>query len=156
MTTPAPRMEWKPLGWEVTVPPGRYFLGDPCYAIADDDWMTLLESTTATTAYFEDQPAGELRGHQVLAFSTKWGDGEYHDQDGGAYSVDAGLIGLVPEALAVQAGKYDLATLGRWVEFTAPETCTDDKTGLLVFGPVKIDTDPDPEEDDDWHEASRY
>lgn len=145
----APRMSWQPLGWQVTVPPGRYFLGDPCYAVPDDDWMPLLESTTARPdGYFEDAPVGEVRGHQVLAFSTKHGDGTYRDTEGHAYSVDAGLIGLVPAALAEQAAKYDLATLGRWVDFEAETACTDDRTGVLVFGPVKIDTDPDYDTDD--------
>jgi hypothetical protein len=147
---PAPRMTWRSLGWEVTVPAGTYFLGDPCYAVPKEDWMQLL----ATCGSFEDTPVGEVAGHQVLAFGTRWGDGTYTDTDGHPYSVDAGLIGLVPEALYAGRERHDLDDLGRVVTFSQPQECADDTTGLLVFGNVKIDTDPEPEEEgeDDWHE----
>jgi hypothetical protein len=146
-TTGRAAMEFRSLGWEVTVPAGEYFLGDPCYAVHDADWMPLLHSC----GFFQDKPVGTVRGHQVLGFGTRWGDGTYHDQDGHEYSVDAGLIGLVPLALWRQAPKYDEATLrdlGQIVAVGHPFTCSTDATsGLLIFGNTKIDTDPEVEDD---------
>jgi hypothetical protein len=118
----------------ITVPAGTFFLGDPCYAISDDEWMTLLNSC----AFFEDSPVGALRGHKVIAFSTATGDGVYHDQHHNSYCVDAGLIGLTPRALF--AGKYDLDDLGTVITFDTEQTASTDDEGLLTFGPVRIDT----------------
>lgn len=151
MTTQETPMTYRSLGWTVEVPTGTYYLGDPCYAFDDHaEWMTLLNSC----GMFEDKPVGEIRGQQVLAFGTKWGDGSYRDSDGNAYSVDAGLIGLVPWDVASAQAQYpDLAELGRVVTFDRPVTCTDDGSGVLVFGDIKIDTDPEPEDDwegEDW------
>lgn len=28
----------------ITIPSGKYVLGDPCYSIDDDHWMDLLDS----------------------------------------------------------------------------------------------------------------
>lgn len=147
--TATQKMTHHALGWEVTVPAGTYFLGDPCYAIPEQDWMPLLESC----GYFADRAVGEVHGHQVLAFGTRWGDGTYYDTDEREYSVDAGLIGLVPQDLYAGTERYDLGTLGQVVTFAQDVTASTDATsGLLVFGPHKIDTDPEQDdyEDQEW------
>lgn len=125
----------KPTGWTVKVSGGKYFLGDPCYAVPEEDWMPLLRSC----GFFNESPVGEVRGHQVLGFRTRWGDGGYFDKYGHSYSVDSGLIGLVPEPLHLGTGRYNLARLGRFVEFAEPTTCTTDGT-VLRFGHITIDT----------------
>jgi hypothetical protein len=142
-----PRMQVRATGWKVTVPPGTYFLGDPCYAVPDADWAPLLASCDT----FE-RPVGCVRGFEVLAFGTRWGDGTYTDGDGNEYGVDAGLIGLTPMGMN-PSGKDqyggDLAALGQIVTFPDETVCTTDgESGLLVFGDVKIDTDPEQDEDD--------
>ena len=120
----------------VVVPPGKYFLGDPCYAVPDDLWDELLESN----AYFEI-PVGKAGGHDVLGFSTAYGDGTYEDQYGHAFPVDAGLIGLVPVALVNEKEIAEYTELpGIWVEFTTPTTCSSNN-GVLTFGKYHINTD---------------
>lgn len=127
--------------WAVTVPAGHYFLGDPCYAVPNECWMHLLE----TCDFFEGSPIGQANGSQVLAFATAWGDGVYDDQDGNAYPVDAGLIGLTPIALAQQRDDFDrLESLGRFVDFDRPTTCSKAE-GVLTFGNYIIDTDESEE-----------
>lgn len=147
---------FRTLGWEVQVPAGTYFLGDPGYAIdAEDEWAQMLESA----GYFDDKPVGTLNGQQVIAFNTAHGDGGYRDSDGHRYTVDAGLIGLVPEAVYSRQASYpDLGKLGRIVTFVRPVTCTDDRSGALVFGEIKIDTGwmPEDEKDDGWDDEDSY
>lgn len=132
---------------EVEVPAGKYILGDPCYAIPDDEWLDLLD----TCDYF-NTPIGTLRKRQgtfrVVAFSTRWGDGCYEGTDGKMYPVDAGLIGLVPvEVVGMDALRKDLCNV---VTFDKPTKCSSDGEGKLRFGHITIDTDPaDVEEDED-------
>lgn len=132
--------------YDVTVPAGTYFLGDPCYAVPDKDWMPLLESC----GYFDanrdgtGSPVGTVRGFEVLSFGTKYGDGVYRDQFGKSYPVDAGMIGLTPVALV-----KDMAdkSLGQIVTFDRPTICHEDD-GVLTFGHIVINTRDDDE--DDW------
>ena len=133
---------------EVEVPAGRYILGDPCYAVPDDEeWMELLESCD----YF-NTPIGTIRRNgaglkpfKIVAFSTRWGDGCYRGTDGNSYPVDAGLIGLVPvEVIGMDALRDDLCTV---VTFDKPTKCSSDGEGKLRFGHITIDTDPAQDEE---------
>ena len=95
---------------EAKAPPGTYFIGDPCYAVPDDDWHDLLESTGYLGLYAseenkkldiynrKDDMNGVFRykGRYILASSTSYGDGCYPGSDGFSYGVDAGMIGAVP------------------------------------------------------------
>jgi hypothetical protein len=120
----------------VEVPAGSYYLGDPCYTVPDRLWGEVLESCD----YFSD-PVGVVRGHHVLAFSTKYGDGTYHDEAGNSYPVDAGLIGLVPVALVEEQekGEVERSKCSRIVTFTKPVQCWADD-GTLHFGNITIET----------------
>lgn len=121
--------------YQVSVPAGRYFLGDPCYTVPNNLWGTLLQSCD-----FFDQPIGEVNGHKVLAFPTAQGDGLYEDQNGHEYPVDAGLIGLVPEALVdmEKLSKYR-GGVGKWLEVSHYILCTGED-GVMEFGNITIDT----------------
>ncbi len=130
-------MKIKSTFFVVEVPAGKYFLGDPCYAVADKDWHGLLDSC----GYFEDSPIGTIPNtdRKVLAFSTMYGDGSYQDQYGNEYGVDAGMIGLTP--LVDEFDKKQLLeSLGLIVEFTRPTKCSNKTEGVLEFGKYSIDT----------------
>ena len=131
---------------EVLVPAGRYFLGDPCYAVRGAKWHDLLNSCACFS-----RPVGAVDGAEVLAFRTAWGDGTYHDNEGLQYPVDAGLIGLTPRALIEDENA--VANCGRWIEFARPALCSRSDKGLLTFGILKIDTSDfdlcDDEEDEE-------
>ncbi|GAB2734272.1 hypothetical protein [Nocardioides pakistanensis] len=132
----------------ISVPAGTYFLGDPCYAVPDEDWADLLVQTD----FFHGSPSGVVRDHDVFAFSTlELGDGEYHDEHGHSYQVDSGLIGLTAAELANPTGAPEhaawLESSGQIVTFTEPvEISREDY--LLTFGPYRIDLaeDMDAEE----------
>lgn len=134
MNQPTPHMTCWPLALEASVPAGAYFLGDPCYAVPGELWDELLASCD-----FFNAPIGSVKSHQVLAFSTAFGDGDYVGSDGISYGVDSGLIGLTPLALVPECERERLATLGSVVEFAAPVRCTW-RDGLMAFGHVRIDT----------------
>ena len=115
----------------VEVAAGKYVLGDPCYVVPEGDWHDLLKSSQ----YFEN-PIGIVNGHQVLGFSTRWGDGTYADNKHRYYPVDAGLIGLVPFDYATDIDNES----SHIVEFARETVCTRYSEGILVFGDIRIDT----------------
>jgi hypothetical protein len=124
---------------KVIVPAGKYYLGDPCYAVPNSLWDKLLGSCN-----FFNNCVGEVNGHKVLAFNTAHGDGVYADQFENEFPVDAGIIGLVPEALIdmeeFQGNYPDMP--GIWVKYDYETVCeTDGKT--LRFGKHRIETDSD-------------
>jgi len=130
---------------DVIVPAGSYVLGDPCYAVPDEKWDELLESCN----YFQS-PIGyicfdDFRVNKtfILGFPTRWGDGEYHGNNGKSYPVDAGLIGLVPVDIVedLDAHKEFIVT------FSKDTLCTNDGSGELHFGGISIETDPQEEEE---------
>ena len=120
----------------IIVPAGKYYVGDPCYAF-NEGWIPLLESCD----YF-DRPAA---ANGVVAFSTAYGDGVYHDGDGRRYMVDAGLIGIVP----VDVAECEEVTGMHLVEFTTPVRCDSDE-GVISFKAdnvrIEINTDYELEE----------
>lgn len=124
--------------WTVAVPAGTYFLGDPGYAVPAADWMPLLESCGGH--FGAGPPIGQVAGYQVVAFTTNYGDGEFWDQYGHFYGVDAGLIGLVPSAANWKRPMKELRRLGRIVQFKKPTLATTDDEGRTQFGKYRIDT----------------
>jgi hypothetical protein len=120
------------------VPPGTYYLGDPCYTVPNELWQELLESCD----YF-DTPEGTVYGYTVIAFGTAHGDGVYSDRAGNFYPVDAGLIGLVPVGLAGDVVRDDLV---RKIQIDHPTICSS-FDGVLKFGHIEINTDDTEDED---------
>jgi hypothetical protein len=121
----------------ITMPAGQYYLGDPCYCLASM-WREVLDKSN----YFET-PFVIGKKLPIIAFETAFGDGIYFDQNGTEYSVDSGLIGLVPVSMA------DSAPIGvQKVKFKTSVECYIDGP-RLHFGEYVIDTDPDPYEPDD-------
>jgi hypothetical protein len=117
---------------------GKYYVGDPCYVLQGKQsaWMKVLEASD----YF-NKPYTK-KGKTAVAFGTAYGDGEYYDQDGNAYPVDAGLIGVVPVSMATRKKPTGV----HLVDFKKPFECEQDGS-VLKFGHIVIDTDPE-----DWTE----
>lgn len=70
---------------------GLYYVGDPCYVVADKDWGKLLDKFN----FFEDN-SFEYHDEQCWAAGTAYGDGCFEDNFDREYGVDAGLLGIVP------------------------------------------------------------
>lgn len=122
-----------------TMPAGTYYVGDPCYAI-ETKWQEILRQTD-----FFKNPVGTINGKKVLAFGTAFGDGEYIDDEGRKYGVDAGLIGLVPVEVAEKT--HALKYMHK-LNFSIPIVCTNNG-GMMRFGDIVIDTIGDNDEDED-------
>jgi hypothetical protein len=134
----------------VTCPPGRYWVGDPCYSIPNDEWMPWLEAADYTRNSREHVLAAKVGGHIAVGVSTAYGDGEYPDEQGRMYGVDAGLIGVVPVEIA--ENKYNHDEAGRIIEFDREFDCYYDD-GVVVLGPIRIHTG---DSYDEWVEDPEY
>ena len=78
----------------MTMPAGSYYVGDLCYVMTDDEWTEFCELTINGSVCLD----GEFTladGRRFASYSTAYGDGEYPDQLGNSYPVDAGLIGCI-------------------------------------------------------------
>jgi hypothetical protein len=88
-------------------------------------------------------------------FGTQWGDGTYEDQEGNSYPVDSGTIGCILVSDITHTDDENDTNLGTVHTFTDPFRVRALK-GILFFGDVTIDTDPqyhDYPEYDEWNEA---
>jgi hypothetical protein len=121
------------------MPAGKYYIGDLCYVMDSDEW----DEFCAITIQGNNCIDGEFElsdGRRFAIYSTRWGDGEYYDQYGHTYSVDAGSIGCILMS-DIRAHKYDnILDLGAVQEFAEPFE-TGSHKGQLEFGHVLIDTD---------------
>lgn len=142
------------------MPAGKYYIGDLCYVMTDDEWDEFCSLTIKGNQCFD----GEFQfadGRKFATYGTKWGDGEYSDQYGNRYSVDAGLIGCI-RIEDIRANKYeDISELGAIVEFETDfvtDGGRDDPNweGTIQFGRIAIETGDDPnsyeEEDYEYDE----
>ena len=129
------------------MPAGTYYIGDLCYVMTDGEWEEFCSITIKGNRCLD----GEFEfkdGRRFATYGTAHGDGEYHDQYGHTYSVDAGLIGCI-RMEDIRADKYDnLLRLGAIQEF-ASAFATSEHQGQIYLGHVIIDTDPAYDEDEE-------
>lgn len=129
------------------MPAGRYYIGDLCYVMTDDEWKEFCNITLKDNRVLD----GEFQlpdGRRFATYSTAHGDGTYYDQYGHSYSVDAGLIGCILES-DIKAEKYEnLLDLGAIVDMNTPFVTSGgrydsgDWEGVIQFGTFMIETDP--------------
>ena len=124
---------------------GKYYVGDLCYVL-HDRWDEFCSLTISGNRVLD----GEFNlkdGTRFATFTTKWGDGNYFDQDGKSYDVDAGLIGCVAVEDINFDDKSNFVAGGRVVEFVNDFT-TFSAGGVITIGNIAIDTDPVEEEEE--------
>ena len=74
------------------MPAGKYYIGDLCYVMTNEEWDEFCKLTISGHECVD----GEFTfadGRRFATYGTKWGDGEYRSNIGTKHSVDAGLIG---------------------------------------------------------------
>ena len=138
-----------------TLPPGRYYVGDLCYVVPDDQWMDFVDRCFPDGNNMVNGVFETYEGINYANFSTKYGDGVFGDYFGPTYSVDSGSIGCIPLcALPADLDLKEVLDLGNIVDFDeAFEVGYDDKTGTITFGHIDIVTgEDDDEEDYDYEE----
>ncbi len=140
----------------MTMPAGKYYIGDLCY-VMHDAW------TEVCRLFFPaDAPPKGVEGEFTLkdgrrfaSFATAYGDGEYLSSINTSHSVDSGSIGCI-RVEDIRDNEYTpefLAKLGAFVEFDQPFEVSNDQ-GMLTFGHVQIETAGgyDEEEEDYFSE----
>ena len=123
------------------LPAGKYYVGDLCYVMSDDRWeeavALMFEGRVERAGYFKLKD-----GTDFVTFSTMYGDGEYYDQQGRAYSVDSGSIGCIDMKWVSEAD----CSGGQIVEF-AEDFGFARVEGNINFGCVSIETADEYTED---------
>ena len=115
----------------VALPPGRYWIGDPCYVIPKSEWSSFLAAIDRDTAI------ATIGQHQAAVFRTHYGDGSFTGDNDVRYGVDSGNIAAVPMELVQQR---DPPT-GSVIDTPGPLICdADHKTGEIRFGSLTIFT----------------
>lgn len=139
----------------MTMPAGRYYIGDLCY-VMHDEWDEVCDLFFPASSY-PGQTEGEFvlkDGRRFASFGTAYGDGTYRSNIGTEHAVDSGSIGCILVS-DIRDSQYDnIEELGAIVEFDQPFEVSKDQ-GLLVFGHVEIETagDYDWDEEDEAQEA---
>jgi len=121
----------------ITLPAGRYLIGDLCYR--DEDVWDQMISTKGMSGKAHSSHEGT--DHSFVILNTKYGDGSYEDNEESTYYVDSGTIGI----MSWDKGSSLSSTSGRVFDFPEEfKVYSDD--GVLHFGHIVIDTDPEPVE----------
>ena len=121
---------------------GKYYIGDLCYVVSDDNWDKLLDETN----YLEDKNIS-YKEFPIWCNSTSYGDGTYTDREGREYSVDAGIIGVMPVEAMDQTSDG-----GNIIEFKN-DFETDYCDGIFFIGDITINTRCD---EDEYEENSSW
>jgi len=109
---------------EFIVPKGTYYVGDLCYALEDDIYHGVFGDKGYVNGLYRNEE------DFFLVSGTAFGDGEYVDTEGRSYSVDAGILGICPIALAKKGTDG-----GHVVEFDGATECYF-RAGMFSFTPV--------------------
>ena len=142
----------------MTMPAGLYYVGDLCYVL-HDEWDEVCELLFAGR---DDHGCNEgeftLRdGRRFAIYNTAYGDGEYRDNEGNRYLVDAGSIGCI-RIEDIRQTPENFINGGVALTFLKPFLTGSDGS-TLTFGHVSINTNPDydyGDYDDDVDEAQEW
>lgn len=83
------------------------YIGDPCYVLQGLAWKDFIKQYNEI--YETQYKHLNFKGYVIGVSETKYGDGEYLDNQGFVYPVDAGLIGALP----LEVVDESLASLGQ-------------------------------------------
>jgi hypothetical protein len=124
-------------------PAGEYYVGDLCYVLDRHDKGELELWGVICSKFFPkngDYVTGdfELNGMRYSSYGTMYGDGSYHDQEGHAFAVDSGTIGVV----SIEHVDRDAPSIhgGNIIQFEKDFTTTE-KDGVITIGHLHINTE---------------
>ena len=149
-----------------SIPAGRYFVGDPVYLAGSggqDAWDDLCEKINADGERDKRSVIGgvTMNGVPVIVADTAYGDGTFYDEKGNAYSVDSGLLSVIPVEMAehLRVPESELKDSGRIVDVPAPVKMSYDDfdEGTIRIGGIEIITgDGADDSNDDSEEYTDY
>jgi len=127
------------------LPPGRYFIGDPCYVFSRSDWDNF-----ACDAILDGRET--IQDLPYFAAHTLNGDGLYKGSNGFEFGVDAGLLGAIPVALITKTPDPGDGII---VDCPGGLDC-EENDGIFTFGGLVIDTRKSEGGDEDADLDSRF
>ena len=138
----------------MTMPAGKYYVGDLCYVMHDawDECVGLFFPPGSPGRGVE----GEFTlkdGRRFASFGTAYGDGTYGSNMRTSHSVDSGSIGCIriEDIRDEEYSKELLQELGAFIDFDHPFEVFAN-AGLLKFGHVEIETSGDSDWDNEEEE----
>jgi len=124
------------------MPAGRYYVGDLCYVMTDEEWdevCGLLFEGRSDHGCNE----GEFilkDGRRFVTYNTKYGDGRYESNMWTDHSVDSGGIGCIRLEDIRRGDTFDdIKTFGAVMNFPV-DFVTGKEDGVIQFDRVTIDT----------------
>ena len=128
---------------------GTYYVGDLCYVL-HDEWDEVCELIIKDGVCLD----GEFTlkdGRRFAIYSTAYGDGNYFDQNGKSYDVDAGSIGcILMDDINLESEGNFLA--GGNIHTFDTSFYTGEMDGKIMFHTLSINTDPEEE----YNEEEEY
>ena len=125
-----------------TLPAGRYYIGDLCYAMKDDVYNGVFGGNGYASGFYKTKDG------IFLLNRTAYGDGSYKGSNDFDYGVDAGIIGIA--SMSVCNPEKDVYG-GTLHTFTEPVVCTFKNGGVFEFNSgdwfLEIDTALDFDDD---------
>jgi len=126
---------------------GTYYVGDLCYVLHerwDEVCSLIIEGNRCIDGEFNLKD-----GTRFAIYGTAYGDGNYFDQNGKSYDVDAGSIGCVLLDDIDLSNQENFLAGGNIHTFdTSFYTGTMD--GKIMFHTLSIDTDPVYNEEEEY------
>lgn len=97
---------------QTTLPPNKYYIGDPCYVLSDDVYDNVFGPLYNKGIY-------EHNGHKFAIGATACGDGIFKDNKKRRYCVDAGVLSIIPYELCEKENDCkEMNKLGKVFTFT--------------------------------------
>ena len=143
----------------VTFPAGTYVIIDPCYVL-HKEWSEICNDFFFVDKTNPDSCAqGEYTlkdGRRIFVGNTAFGDGNYSDNIGNSYSVDAGCLGIILLSDIDQTDRLNDIRGGNVHSFDKPFIVSV-LEGVFSFGDIIINTRDDEEDDEwDWEEEEKF
>jgi len=129
---------------------GTWCICDLCYVI-ENEWDQVCQLLFSKSKG-NSRLGGEYTldsGVKFALYGTAWGDGCYQDNKGNNYGVDAGVIGCIKVDDLYKMGE---SPGNNYVHTFDEDFETGYDAGTIFFGDIRIETDPQADEDEDDNE----
>lgn len=126
---------------------GTYYVGDLCYVL-HDEWDEVCELIIVDNVCLD----GEFNlkdGRRFAIYGTAYGDGNYFDQNGKSYDVDAGSIGCILLSDINLDSPGNFLAGGNTHTFNQ-DFYTGEQDGKIMFHNLSINTDPEDIEEEEY------
>jgi hypothetical protein len=101
-----------------TLPAGKYYIGDPCYALPKEIYNDVWEKK-----YKFKKGVIPVLGKEFVVSGTEFGDFTYKGTNNKLYGVDSGNISIIPHELCDDEREKDMKRLGSVNQFKEPVQC---------------------------------